>query len=231
MNSGLIKILFLQFFFAIITYLTCLEGIFYFTTFKKSKLVANYTTNYFSDTLIISSLNTYLDCRFEKIPVLFKNNNFEILGKSPIDLNHKFPGTGKINVLAWTDAKELNFKNYQIHFEYKSSLPNTSLHFWFQVKRKNKRITNFMSSLPISEFSTHQNGFYYVNIPIGQVDFKCMGTSFLKRRVYGCDTSLEEALGNVNVNYGIINLLSNSYNDSCTYVNLTIRNIWLIKYY
>lgn len=231
MNSGLIRLLFWVFFFAITIYFICLEGIFYFIPYKKSNLFENYTSNYLSDTLKISSLNTYLDCRFEKIPLSFKNNNIEILGKLPIDRNHEFPGIGKINVLAWADANDLNFINSRIHFEYKSSLPNTSMYFWFQVKRENKRFANFMSALPISEFSTYQNGFYYVNIPIGQIDFKCMGTSFLKRRVYGCDISLEEALGNVNVDFGIINLLNDSYNDSCIYLNLSIRNIWLIQYH
>jgi hypothetical protein len=205
-----------------------LEGVFYFQ-FKKNKLANNYISNSLSDTLIISSLNTYLDCRFEKIAIPFINESFKFSGKLPIDENHKFPGIGKINVLAWTDANELNLKNSKIHFEYKSSLPNSRLHFWFQVKRKNKRIANFMSTLPIFEFSTFRNGYYLVNIPIGQVDFKCMGTSFLKRRVYGCDISLEEALMNVNVNFGLVNLLSDSYKDNCTHVNLVIRNIYLIK--
>ena len=56
-----------------------------------------------------------------------------------------------------------------------------------------------------------------------------MDTFYLKRRVYGCYFSLEEALENVNVDFGIINLLNNSSNEICVDSYFAIKNVYLIK--
>jgi hypothetical protein len=232
MNSGFVKsswILVLSFFLAIIIFIICLEGVFYFDSNNESDFKEKGKMISVSDTLKFSNLNTYLDCNFDIVNIPLNDNQFNIYGRMPIDKNHIFPGIGKINVVAWIDIHELNLHNSILQFELQANDSSLNLHFWFQVKRENKRIANFMTVEPISKYSVFRNGFYVVNLPINQVQFKCMGTSFLKRRVYGCDIPLEEALSNVNVDFGFINLLSDSYNDNCTYVNLIIRNINLIK--
>lgn len=231
MNSGLVKYSWLLYFFAlaIIIAIVCLEGVYYFDLKNESDFKYKGNKISVTDTIKISNINTYLDCKFKILNIPLKNNQFNIYGRMPIDENHMFPGVGKINVVAWIDIKELNLHNSILQLEFKTIDSNLNLHFWFQVKRESKRFANFMTVEPISRYSIFRNGFYVVKLPINQVQFKCMGTSFLKRRVYDCDIPVEDALSNVNVDFGIINLVNDSFNDSCSYVNLSIRKFYLIK--
>lgn len=232
MNSGLVKYswqLFLFFALAIIIFIVCLEGVFYFDSNSESDFKEKGNMISVTDTLKISNINTYLDCKFERLNIPLKNNQFNIYGRMPIDKNHIFPGIGKINVVAWIDINELNLHNSILQLEFQTNDSNLNLHFWFQVKRENKRIANFMTVEPISKYSIFRNGFYVVKLPINQVQFKCMGTSFLKRRVYGCDISINEALDNVNLDFGLINLIGPFSSNICTDVSLKIRNFEIIK--
>ena len=116
-----------------------------------------------------------------------------------------------------------------MRFEYNAVQKNLNLHFWFQVKRENGRIANFMTINPINDYAVYSKGYYVVNLPINGAQFKCMGTSIIKRRVYGCDISLEESLSNVNVDFGLINLHNFYSNDSCVNINLNIKNLYLVR--
>lgn len=205
------------------------EGIYYIGTENVDNFKIKENKISISDTLRFHNIQTYLNCKFEKLNTYFKNDELTIYGKMPLDKNHIFPGIGKINVVAWVDVDELNLNNSILQLDIQTNDSNLNLHFWFQTERENRRISNFMTVEPIKKYSTFHNGFLTIKLPINQVKFKCMGTSLRKVHVYGCDISLKEALSNVNMNFGLINLLNYSFNDSCTDINLKLRNLYLIR--
>lgn len=159
---------------------------------------------------------------------LITPNNCRLITRSPwvVDRNHSWPfGHGVLNVLMFSRARgyvrrhglgvfgyddttvplSLVGRKLYVRYQVKGLADGSSLHFWIQGGDDETRYANYVhrSSLPVDSDGVHG----YV-IDIGDASqFNCLGATFRKAKMYGCNQSAAEVLRDINVDFGFIRMV------------------------
>lgn len=136
-----------------------------------------------------------------------------------LDNNHAPPGAGFLNLLAYTymgkperpadPSSALDLTNGLFVASLQTddlNLRGSQVLFWFQVLSPNGKSTNYaLSGSPVLGNSTvPQSGEIYLNLPTDPKMWQCLGSSTSSQDSYDCSVPFEDAIKNVNNDYGLI---------------------------
>lgn len=147
--------------------------------------------------------------------------NGNMILESPwwLDNNHAPPGAGYLNLLAFTymgkptgpadPTSALDLTNGLFVISMKTEnldLKGAQLLFWFQVVSPNGKYTNYaLIGAPIYQGSSvMQSNQIYVYLPNDSKMWQCLGSSDARSDTYGCSISFQDAIKNVNNDFGLI---------------------------
>jgi len=156
-------------------------------------------------------------------------DNCRLVTRSPwmVDENHAWPfGYGVLNVLMFVRSRSyvqqhglsdfkydntavpLSFIGRELYarYEVKGFDDGSSLHFWVQGSGNGKRLTNHFHGVPLVAGA---EGIHESVIDIGDASqYRCLGATARKAKMYGRDQSADEVLRDVNVDFGYVRLVN-----------------------
>jgi hypothetical protein len=136
-----------------------------------------------------------------------------------LDNNHAPPGAGFLNLLANTfmgkaagpadPSSALDLTNGLFVFSLQTenlNLRGGQVLFWFQVVSPNGTYTNYaLFGAPIYQGSSvMQTDETYVYLSTDPGMWKCLGSADARSDTYGCSVSFQDAIKNVNNDFGLI---------------------------